>query len=271
MAATITVILGGGFGGLAAANTLRRLLPPEHEVVVVDRSADFHVGAGKTWVALGERKYEHISRPRTSLLDPGVRFVQARVLALELAERRVATDQVTLRFDQLIIALGADPNLAAIPGLAEAAESFYTVEGAQRLRHALERFSGGEVVLVIPKVPIKCPPAPYEAAMLLQHAFERVASVGRPASPSVPSSPRRCPPLARKWGSTSGPSSRAAGLPISRKRRPCAWTAPHAASHSRTAARRGMTCSSLSRRTRRRKRSGTRSSPTRRAGFRSTR
>ena len=173
MAATTAIILGGGFGGLAAANTLRRLLPREHEVVIVDRSTDFHVGAGKTWVALGERKYEDISRPRTSLLDPGVRFVQARVLALELAERRVVTDQVTLRFDQLIIALGADPNPAAIPGLAEAAESFYTVEGAQRLRHALELFSGGELVLLVPKVPFKCPPAPYEAAMLLQQAFER--------------------------------------------------------------------------------------------------
>ncbi len=171
MSATTTLILGGGFGGIAAANALRRLVPPEHEIVVVDRSADFHVGAGKTWVALGERKYAEIARPRAALLAPGVRFVQAAVTALELAAQRVVTEQATLRFDQLVIALGADLNLAAVPGLEAAAHTFYTVEGAERLRPALERFAGGDLVILIPKAPFKCPPAPYEAALLLHAAF----------------------------------------------------------------------------------------------------
>jgi len=172
MTATTTLILGGGFGGISAANSLRSLLPAEHGIVLVDRAADFHVGAGKTWLALGERKYEEIARPRGTLLRRGIHHLQARVIGLELAERRVTTDADPLRFDQLVIALGADLNVAAVPGLADA-ESFYTIEGAQRLRHALERFSGGEVVILIPRVPFKCPPAPYEGAMLLQEAFER--------------------------------------------------------------------------------------------------
>jgi sulfide:quinone oxidoreductase len=172
MTATITLILGGGFGGISAANSLRRLLPAEHGIVLIDRAADFHVGAGKTWLALGERKYDEIARPRKSLLRRGVHHIQARVLALELADRRITTDADALRFDQLVIALGADLNAAAIPGLA-AAESLYTIEGAQRLGHVLEQFSGGEVVILIPRIPFKCPPAPYEAAMLLQDAFER--------------------------------------------------------------------------------------------------
>ena len=171
MSATTTLILGGGFGGISAANTLRPLLPPEHEIAVVDQTSHFYVGAGKTWVALGERTYEQISRPRAELLVPGVRFVQARVAALELAERRVVTGQGALRFDQLVIALGADLNPAAVPGLAAAAHTFYTVEGAERLRPVLERFSGGDLVILIPKAPFKCPPAPYEAAMLLHAAF----------------------------------------------------------------------------------------------------
>jgi sulfide:quinone oxidoreductase len=179
MSATTTLILGGGFGGISAANSLRPLLPREHEIVVIDRSADFHVGAGKTWLALGERKYEEISRPRVELLAPGVRFVQAAVTALELAERRVVTEQGTLRFDQLVIALGADLNLAAVPGLEEAAHTFYTVEGAERLRPALERFSGGDLVVLIPKAPFKCPPAPYEAAMLLHAAFTARGLAGK--------------------------------------------------------------------------------------------
>jgi sulfide:quinone oxidoreductase len=174
-----TLILGGGFGGIAAANTLRGLLSAEHAVVVVDQTADFYVGAGKTWVALGDRAYAEISRPRAGLLASGVRFVQARVEALEVARRRVVTSQETLAYDHLVIALGADLNPAAVPGLAAAAHTFYTVEGAERLKPTLEGFSGGDVAILIPKAPFKCPPAPYEAAMLLHAAFAARGLAGK--------------------------------------------------------------------------------------------
>lgn len=172
MAATTTLVLGGGFGGISAANSLRRLLPSEHGVVVIDKSSHFHVGAGKTWIMLGERTYEQISKPRAALLVPGVRFVEARVLGLDLSKRTVSIENSTLHWDHLVIALGADLDLTKVPGLAEAAHTFYTVEGAQRLRAVLERFPGGDLAILIPKVPFMCPPAPYEAAMLLHHAFE---------------------------------------------------------------------------------------------------
>jgi sulfide:quinone oxidoreductase len=173
MSATTTVILGGGFGGISAANALRGLLPDEHDIVVVDESARFHVGAGKTWIMLGERTYDQISRPREALLAPGVRFVQAKAQTIGLSDRTVALGEATLRWDHLVIALGAELELGQIPGLAEAAHTFYTIDGAERLKPELARFSGGDVVILIPKVPFKCPPAPYEAAMLLHHAFER--------------------------------------------------------------------------------------------------
>lgn len=172
MAATTTLVLGGGFGGISAANSLRRLLPSEHGVVVIDKSSHFHVGAGKTWIMLGERTYDQISEPRAALLAPGVRFVEARVLGLDLSNRTVSMENNTLHWDHLVIALGADLDLTKVPGLAEAAHTFYTVEGAQRLRAVLERFPGGDLAILIPKVPFMCPPAPYEAAMLLHHAFE---------------------------------------------------------------------------------------------------
>jgi sulfide:quinone oxidoreductase len=166
-----TLILGGGFGGIAAANTLRRHLPPEHQVTVVERNPAFHVGAGKTWVMLGERTPEQISRPVADLLERGVRLVPGDVQGLDPARGAVATDRGEFRGDFLVLALGADLDLAGVPGLPEAAHSFYTVEGALRLRAALEGFGGGDVAIVIPKVPFKCPPAPYEAAMLLENAF----------------------------------------------------------------------------------------------------
>ena len=173
MTATTTLILGGGFGGISAANSLRRLLPSEHDVVVVDKSARFHVGAGNTWIMLGKRSYEQISQSRTALLLPGVRFVEAGILGLDLPNRSVSLEKETLHWDHLVIALGADLDLGKVPGLAEAAHTFYTVEGAQRLSSVLERFPGGDLAILIPKLPFKCPPAPYEAAMLLHDAFER--------------------------------------------------------------------------------------------------
>jgi sulfide:quinone oxidoreductase len=172
VAASTTLILGGGFGGIAAANSLRQLVPREHEIVVIDKSPSFHVGAGKTWVMLGERTMEQISRPRKNLLDRGIGFLEANILSIDLERKVVATGSETLRWDYLVIALGADLNPASVPGLAEGAQTFYTLEGAQRLQDVLRDFNGGDLAIVIPKMPIKCPPAPYEAAMLLRHAFE---------------------------------------------------------------------------------------------------
>jgi len=172
VAASTTLILGGGFGGIAAANSLRQLVPREHEIVVIDKSPSFHVGAGKTWVMLGERTMEQISRPRKNLLDRGIGFLEANILSIDLERKVVATGSETLRWDYLVIALGADLNPASVPGLAEGAQTFYTLEGAQRLQDVLRDFNGGDLAILIPKMPIKCPPAPYEAAMLLRHAFE---------------------------------------------------------------------------------------------------
>ena len=128
-----TAILGGGFGGIMAANVLRTLVPGEHEILVIDESTRFHVGAGKTWIMLGERTFEQISEARTALLEPGIRVLQANVQGISLSDHTVSTSATSVRWDYLVIALGAELHMAAVPGLAEAAHTFYTVEGAQRL------------------------------------------------------------------------------------------------------------------------------------------
>jgi len=164
-----TLILGGGFGGIAAANTLRGLLPPVHEVLVFEKEPTFHVGAGKTWVMLGERTPEQIARPVAALLAGGVRLLPGIVRGLDLARGAVVTDRGEERGDFLVLALGADLDFATLPGLSDAAHTFYTLDGAVRLRAALEGFAGGDIAILIPKTPFKCPPAPYEAAMLVHH------------------------------------------------------------------------------------------------------
>ena len=180
MSLTNTVILGGGFGGISAANTLRRLLPAEHTVTVIDRTARFHVGAGKSWLMLGQRPLEAISQARADLLASGVRLIESEIRGLDLTDHLVSTDAGLLSWDHLVIALGAEMNLEAVEGLAEAAHTFYTIEGAQRLHEELQTFTGGKVVILIPKTPFKCPPAPYEAAMLL-HEWLAGRDLARPA------------------------------------------------------------------------------------------
>ncbi len=170
--ATQTLILGGGFGGISAANTLRKLLPAGHGITVIDQSPRFHVGAGKPWVMLGEKTAAEISAPRATLLEPGVEFLQSEILQLDLPGRSVVTAAGARRWDFLIVALGTVLRQDTVPGLT-AAHTFYTVDGAEKLRPALAAFTQGEVVIVIPKTPYKCPAAPWEAALLLKDFFRQ--------------------------------------------------------------------------------------------------
>lgn len=164
--ATTTLILGGGFGGLATANELRRLLPREHRVIVVDRKPTFYVGAVKTWIALGSADPKTAGRDRKRLEARGIEFVHADIRSIDPKEKLVRTDRGDLTGDHLIVALGAELDMNLIPGLARGAQHFYEVEAASRLRRELNAFRGGELVVLIPKSPFTCPPAPYEAAIV---------------------------------------------------------------------------------------------------------
>lgn len=167
---TRTLILGGGVGGVVTANTLRQLLGKEHEIVVIEKRQDVHLGAAKTWVMLGHKKLEDVTRPVAALSARGITVLADTVLAIDPKRREVRTSKATWTADYLVVALGADLDPAAVPGLAQA-ETFYTMEGAVKLGKVLAGWQGGEIVILNPKMPIKCPPAPYELAFLLDHEF----------------------------------------------------------------------------------------------------
>jgi sulfide:quinone oxidoreductase len=101
------------------------------------------------------------------IAKPGVRFVQETVTAIDPEARRVSTDQGVHEADFLIVALGADYDMDATPGLAEGGNEFYTVAGAERLRAVIPEFTQGKAVIGVCGAPFKCPPAPSEAALLL--------------------------------------------------------------------------------------------------------
>lgn len=171
---TTTIILGGGFGGIAAAHTLRPLLPAEHKIILVDKSPHFLVGATKTWVMLGTKNAEEITVKRETILPQHVESVEADIHAIDPHNGKVETSRGEIRGDFMIIALGADLDMSAVPGLESAAHSFYTVGDAMRLHSELQEFRKGELVILIPRIPFKCPPAPYEAALMLDDHFKRL-------------------------------------------------------------------------------------------------
>jgi len=166
------VVLGGGIGGLTL---VRRLAPylNGHRLVLVEPRPVQHFGANFTWVMVGYRRREQVSRDIRALLPPGVEWRPGPAEGIDLEAGRVHTPEGPLPYDRLVLALGAEMTLSAVPGLAESAHTFYTVEGAERLHQALNAFSGGTVALVIPSVPFKCPAAPYDAVLLMEDFFRR--------------------------------------------------------------------------------------------------
>jgi sulfide:quinone oxidoreductase len=167
MAANV-LILGGGVGGVAAANALRRLLPRDRRITLVDREPSFTLAASFLWVMTGARKPEQVSRPLQRLARKGIEVVRGEVQRIDPERREVVVGGAPLRADHLVVALGAEFALDAIPGLSGAGHTFCTLDGAVRLRDALASFRGGRIVMLTAAPAYKCPAAPYEAAMLIE-------------------------------------------------------------------------------------------------------
>src|SRR5262249_25726645 len=104
--------------------------------------------------------------PYNKFVKPGVRFLQETISLIDPVAKRVTTDRGSHEADFLIIALGADYDFAATPGMADATE-FYTLAGATRLSEILPTFNKGRALIAVGGAPFKCPPAPSEAALML--------------------------------------------------------------------------------------------------------
>lgn len=167
------VILGGGVGGLVAANELRWQLPPDHRVVLIDKNATHAFAPSFLWVMTGDRAPAQATRDLRRLVRPGVEVMLAEARGIDLAGRRVETDAAAVSYDYLIVAVGAELAPGAVPGLADAAHTFFTLDGAARLHAALEAFTGGTVAVVVGALPYKCPGAPHEGAMLVADYLRR--------------------------------------------------------------------------------------------------
>jgi sulfide:quinone oxidoreductase len=173
------VILGAGFGGLETATSLSEALGSDVDVTLVDKNDSFVLGYSKLDVMFGRTTPDAIHYPYRAFAKAGVTFRQEIVTAIDPAARRVTTDRGTYDADVLVVALGADYDVAATPGLVDGGYEFYSVAGAVKLRDILPTFQGGTVVVGVMTPHYKCPPAPSEAAMLMHDYLTERGSRGR--------------------------------------------------------------------------------------------
>jgi sulfide:quinone oxidoreductase len=161
------VVLGAGFAGLELSTRLSEELGDDVDVVLIDKSDGFVFGFSKLDVMFGRTTADAVFHQYRDAVKPGVQFVRAAVQSIDAANKRVETDAGVFEGDVLVIALGADLDPGATPGLVESGYEFYTEAGAFALRDVLAEFDGGRVVVGVTRPPFKCPPAPSETALLM--------------------------------------------------------------------------------------------------------
>jgi sulfide:quinone oxidoreductase len=167
------LILGGGFGGIAAAHRLKQKLGENVEVILVDRRPYFMVGFRKSWALVGASPLEAGQKQIGSLTRLGIDVRQATIEAIHPQEKSATVEGETIRADALVVALGAELNPSVVPGFAEHAYNIYDPNEIPRAEKALNEFKGGRLVIGIFGAPYKCPPAPLELAMLIEEKFKK--------------------------------------------------------------------------------------------------
>ena len=167
-------ILGGGVGGTLTANLLvkrlrRQLKAGEATITVVDQTGKHTYQPGFMYIAMGGERAEKLKRPERGLLDPRVTLVVGEVELVDESSQLVRlVGGESLAYDHLVLAPGSRIVPEAIEHFESEAHHFYSAEAALRLRHALDAFTGGRIVIGIAGMPYKCPPAPLEVAFLIE-------------------------------------------------------------------------------------------------------
>jgi sulfide:quinone oxidoreductase len=161
------VVLGAGFGGLELSTTLSEALGSDVDVTLIDKNDAFVFGFSKLDLMFGRVQPETVRLPYRDIAKPGVRVLRETVTAIDPDALTVSTDAGVHEADALVVALGADYDTAATPGIVEGENEFYSLAGAERMAGIIPEFSHGNVVIGVCGAPFKCPPAPSECALLL--------------------------------------------------------------------------------------------------------
>jgi sulfide:quinone oxidoreductase len=160
------LILGGGFGGLAAANELRSNLS-DVKITIIDKKDYFMMDLVKLWIIKGTRQFETSKRSLQSITRKEITFVNEQVTAIIPDQRKVKTTNQEFSYDYLIIAVGVELAPEKIPGLVNNGMILYDIEHVPKIRQKILDLKSGTIAFAITGMPYKCPPAPFEAALII--------------------------------------------------------------------------------------------------------
>jgi sulfide:quinone oxidoreductase len=164
------VVLGGGTGGTIVANNLRRHLPKDWEITIIDRDDKHIYQPGLLFVPFGLQKAKTLIRSRKKYILPEVNFVIDEITNIDPEKKEVKTKKHRFSYDFLVISTGCRIAPEENDGLMEAwgknAFTFYYPEAAVQLQQRLKEFNGGKLVMNIAELPFKCPVAPIEFVFL---------------------------------------------------------------------------------------------------------
>lgn len=168
------VILGGGSGGLDVAKKIQKKLTPGDKVVVIDRQNLQYFNPSLLWLLIGERKPAELYRSLDCLPDHGIEFVHDEAVQIKPDEKVIILkNSPPLTYDYLVLATGADYDIHKFSKLNSAGYNLHTIEGMTALRQAINEFTGGQITILVPALPIKCPGATYETAFLINHLLKK--------------------------------------------------------------------------------------------------
>lgn len=168
------VILGGGFGGLSAANELRNSLSSSQvKITVIDKKDWFMVGFAKLWIINGTRTFENSIGSLKKLSKKEINFIKDEIVKIDLENKNVKTISQNIQYDYLIISMGAVLAPEKIPGLVENGLNLYDHNDLLEIHDKLQNIESGIIAISIMGMPYKCPPAPFEASLLIDSMLRK--------------------------------------------------------------------------------------------------
>ncbi|MEM4192616.1 MAG: FAD-dependent oxidoreductase, partial [Candidatus Nitrosocaldus sp.] len=170
------LILGGGAGGVVVASRLSKMLKDKSNITIVDKNRYHEFRPSYLWVAMGTRKPDDVRRELILLESKGINFLHGSVKSIDAADRKVSVevdgDTRVLDYDYLVVALGAELKPEMLKGM-EHAYHTWELDDALRFKDALAGFKGGRIVVGVASMPYRCPPAPFELALMLRYLSEQ--------------------------------------------------------------------------------------------------
>ena len=176
------LILGGGFGGLIAAERLSAALDSSHQITLVSPNQDFTFYPSLVRLAFDECEPDDIRFDlRTKLNDTRVHFVRGEMTGMNPRAKKVtvAGDEFRgeISYDYLVIAIGRRLATEKVAGFFEHAHHLLGVRAAQKFGDAVSSFRQGDIIVgMCPDAQLPIPVC--ETAFALARKFESEISDG---------------------------------------------------------------------------------------------